>query len=67
MTEANRLSATEATAQLSSGALIAEALTRACLDCAAERASVKAWIWLNPEQALARRRMALLLRKRANR
>jgi Asp-tRNA(Asn)/Glu-tRNA(Gln) amidotransferase A subunit family amidase len=58
MTEANRLSAADAIAQLSSGALTAEALTRACLDRAAERASVKAWIWLDPEQALAQAREA---------
>ena len=43
MTEANRLSAADAIAQLASGALTAEALTRACLDRAAARASVKAW------------------------
>src|SRR4051794_38100194 len=53
MTEPNRLSAAEAVVQLASGALTAEALTRACLDRAAARASVKAWIWLDPEQALA--------------
>jgi Asp-tRNA(Asn)/Glu-tRNA(Gln) amidotransferase A subunit family amidase len=54
----NRLSAAEAIAQLASGALSAEALTRACLDRAAERTSVKAWIWLDPEQALAQARTA---------
>src|SRR4051794_26649614 len=54
----NRLSAAEAIAQLSSGALTAEALTRACLDRAAERASVKAWKWLDPEYALAQAREA---------
>ena len=54
----NRLSAADAIAQLASGALTAEALTRACLDRAAERASVKAWIWLDPEQALAQAREA---------
>jgi amidase len=58
MTEPNRLSAAEAIAQLASSALTAEALTRACLDRAAERASVKAWIWLDPEQALAQARDA---------
>jgi Asp-tRNA(Asn)/Glu-tRNA(Gln) amidotransferase A subunit family amidase len=52
MTAANRLSAAEAVAQLSSGALTAEALMRACLERAEERAAVKAWIWLDPEQAL---------------
>src|SRR3954451_11816278 len=58
MTEPNRLSAAEAVVQLASGALTAEALTRACLDRAAARASVKAWIWLDPEQALAQAREA---------
>ena len=53
MTALNRLSAAEAIAALGSGGLTAEALTRACLDRAAERAGVKAWIWLDPEQALA--------------
>src|SRR6185437_10073441 len=55
---ANLLSAAEAIAQLASGALTAEALTRACLDRAADRASVKAWTWLDPEQALAQAREA---------
>ncbi|MGD9615841.1 MAG: amidase [Alphaproteobacteria bacterium] len=58
MTESNRLSAADAIARLASGELTAEALTRACLDRAAERASVKAWIWLDPEQALAQARAA---------
>src|SRR3954452_9187469 len=58
MTEANRISAAEAIVQLASGALTAEALTRACLHRAEERKSVKAWIWLDPEQALAQARAA---------
>jgi amidase len=58
MTAPNRLSAAEAIAGLGSGALTAEALTRACLDRAAERKAVKAWIWLDPEQALAQARAA---------
>src|SRR3954451_12956426 len=58
MTEANRLSAAQAITQLASGALTAEALTRACLDRAAERQSVKAWTWLDPEHALAQAREA---------
>jgi Asp-tRNA(Asn)/Glu-tRNA(Gln) amidotransferase A subunit family amidase len=58
MTEANRLSAAEAIARLSSGALTAEALACACLDRAAERASVKAWKYLDPEHALAQARAA---------
>ena len=41
-----------------SGALTAEALIRACLDRAEERQSVKAWTWLDPEQALAQAREA---------
>src|SRR5712691_8541809 len=58
MTRPNRLSAAEAVAQLSSGALTAEALARACLDRAEERHDVKAWIWLDPEAALAQARAA---------
>src|SRR5207237_6601090 len=53
---ANQLSASQAVAQLTSGALTAEALTRACLDRAEQRKSVKAWTWLDPEQALAQAR-----------
>ena len=56
MTAPNQLTAAQAVAQLASGALTAEALTRACLDRAEERKSVKAWIWLDPEQALAQAR-----------
>ena len=55
---ANRLSAAAAIARLGSGALTAEALTRACLDRAEERRSVKAWTWLDPDQALAQARAA---------
>ncbi|HEX3860596.1 MAG TPA: amidase [Stellaceae bacterium] len=55
---ANNLSAAEAITRLGSGALTAEALMRACLDRADERKSVKAWIWLDPEQALAQARAA---------
>jgi Asp-tRNA(Asn)/Glu-tRNA(Gln) amidotransferase A subunit family amidase len=58
MTVPNQLSATEAVAQLASGSLTAEALTRACLDRAEARKSVKAWTWLDPEQALAQARAA---------
>jgi Asp-tRNA(Asn)/Glu-tRNA(Gln) amidotransferase A subunit family amidase len=53
MTAPSQFTAAEAIAQLGSGTLTAEALVRACLDRAAERAAVKAWIWLDPEQALA--------------
>ena len=58
MTAPNRLSAAEAVARLGSGALTAEALARACLDRAQERRDVKAWIWLDPAEALARARDA---------
>ena len=58
MTAPNRLSAAEAIARLADGRLTAEELTRACLDRAEERKSLKAWIWLNPEQALAQARAA---------
>jgi len=58
MTDPNRLTAAEAVARLRSGDLTAEALTRACLDRAAERQSVKAWTWLDPQQALAQARAA---------
>ena len=58
MTAPNQLSAAAAVAQLASGALTSEGLTRVCLDRAEERKSVKAWIWLDPEQALAQARAA---------
>src|SRR5947208_16571195 len=58
MSAPNQLSAAAAVAQLSSGDLTAEALTRACLERAEERKSVKAWAWLDPEQALAQARAA---------
>ena len=58
MTAPNQLTAAEAVAALASGSLTAEALTRACLERAEERQSVKAWIWLDPEQALAQARAA---------
>src|SRR5438477_5007490 len=56
MSAPNQLSAAAAVAQLSSGNLTAEALTRACLERAEERKSVKAWAWLDPEHALAQAR-----------
>jgi len=58
MTAPNHLTAADAVAQLGTGALTAEALTRACLDRAEERRDVKAWIWLRPEQALVQARAA---------
>jgi amidase len=51
-----QLTATEAVARLASGALTAEALTRACLEQAREGAEIKAWAWLDPERALAQAR-----------
>ena len=51
-----RLTATEAVAQLTAGTLTAEALTRACLERARAGAEIKAWTWLDPEQALAQAR-----------
>src|SRR5437763_13715927 len=56
MSAPNQLSAAAAVAQLSAGDLTAEALTRACLERAEERKSVKAWAWLDPEQALEQAR-----------
>jgi Asp-tRNA(Asn)/Glu-tRNA(Gln) amidotransferase A subunit family amidase len=58
MTAPNQLTAAQAVAQLSSGSLTAEALTRACLDRIEERAAVKAWAWLHPERALEQARAA---------
>src|SRR5438105_7501944 len=56
MSAPNQLSAAAAVAQLSSGDLTAEALTRACLERAEERKSIRAWAWLDPEHALAQAR-----------
>ena len=56
MTAANELTAAEAVARLAAGSLTAEGLTRACLERTEERKSVKAWAWLDPEQALAQAR-----------
>ncbi|TMJ66625.1 MAG: hypothetical protein E6G83_09940, partial [Alphaproteobacteria bacterium] len=51
-----RLTASEAVAQLTAGALTAEGLTRACLEQARAGAEIKAWAWLDPEQAIAQAR-----------
>ncbi|MBV8121453.1 MAG: amidase [Alphaproteobacteria bacterium] len=56
MSGAERLTASEAAARLAAGTLTAEALTRDCLKRANARAAVKAWAWLDPEQALAQAR-----------
>src|SRR5438309_12127826 len=58
MSRPNELGAAEVVARLASGALTAEELTRACLDRAEERKSVKAWTWLDPDQAVAQARAA---------
>ncbi len=58
MTAAHELTAAAAVERLASGALTAEALTRACLDRVEARASVKAWAWLDPDHALAQARAA---------
>jgi Asp-tRNA(Asn)/Glu-tRNA(Gln) amidotransferase A subunit family amidase len=56
MSGAERLTASEAAARLEAGSLTAEALVRDCLDHAEARAAVKAWVWLDPERALAQAR-----------
>ena len=58
MNGADRLTASEAAARLAAGTLTAEMLVRDCLDRASGRAEVKAWAWLDPEQALAQARRA---------
>jgi Asp-tRNA(Asn)/Glu-tRNA(Gln) amidotransferase A subunit family amidase len=56
MSGAERLTASEAAVRLAAGTLTAEALTRDCLERASARTEVKAWVWLDPEQALAQAR-----------
>ncbi len=56
MSGAERLTASEAAARLEAGTLSAETLVRDCLDRAEARAAVKAWVWLDPELALAQAR-----------
>ena len=58
MTAPNYLAAAAAIAALGSGELTTEALMRACLDRAEQRKEVKAWTWLDPEQAMAQAREA---------
>ncbi|MGC2199683.1 MAG: amidase [Stellaceae bacterium] len=53
-----KLTASEALAQLSAGELTAEALTRACLERARAGNEIKAWAWLDPGQAIAQARAA---------
>jgi amidase len=56
MSGLEHLTASEAAARLSAGTLTAEALTRACLEQARAGAGIKAWAWLDPEQAIAQAR-----------
>ena len=56
MSGTERLTASEAAARLAAGTLTAEAVTRDCLERANARAEVKAWVWLDPEQALVQAR-----------
>jgi Asp-tRNA(Asn)/Glu-tRNA(Gln) amidotransferase A subunit family amidase len=56
MSGAERLTASEAAARLSAGTLTAERLVGDCLERAQARADVRAWVWLDPEQALAQAR-----------
>ena len=56
MSGLERLTASEAATRLAGGTLTAEALTRACLEQARAGAEIKAWAWLDPEQALAKAR-----------
>jgi Asp-tRNA(Asn)/Glu-tRNA(Gln) amidotransferase A subunit family amidase len=56
MSGAERLTASEAVARLSAGTLTAETLVHNCLERVRARAEVKAWAWLDPEQALAQAR-----------
>jgi Asp-tRNA(Asn)/Glu-tRNA(Gln) amidotransferase A subunit family amidase len=56
MSGAERLTASAAAARLEAGTLTAESVVRDCLDRAAARAAVKAWVWLDPELALAQAR-----------
>ena len=56
MSGAERLTASAASAQLSAGTLTAEALVSDCLKRANARAEVKAWVWLDQEQALTQAR-----------
>jgi len=58
MSGAEHLTASEAAARLAAGTLTAEALVRDLLERARTRAEVKAWVWLDPEQALAQARAA---------
>ncbi len=56
MSAPERLTACEAVGRLVAGELTAETLTRACLERARAGAEIKAWAWLDPEQALIQAR-----------
>ena len=56
MSDLEQLTASEAVVLLSAGTLTAEALTRACLERAQAGAEIKAWAWLDPEQAIGQAR-----------
>ena len=56
MSGPEHLTASEAAAQLSAGKLTAEALTGACLERARVGGEIKAWAWLDSDQALAQAR-----------
>jgi Asp-tRNA(Asn)/Glu-tRNA(Gln) amidotransferase A subunit family amidase len=51
-----RLTASETVTRLAAGTLTAEALAQACLEQVRAGAEIKAWAWLDPEQALAQAR-----------
>ena len=53
MNKFNEFTATEVVKKIKTGQVTAEAVMRDCLDRVAEReATIKAWAYLNPEQAL---------------
>jgi amidase len=52
MSGTERLTASEAATRLEAGSLTAEQLVRDCLDRIEGRAAVKAWVWLDPDQAV---------------
>jgi Asp-tRNA(Asn)/Glu-tRNA(Gln) amidotransferase A subunit family amidase len=56
MSGPERLTASEAVTRLRSGELTCEALIQACLERARAGAEIRAWTWLDPEQALAQAR-----------
>ena len=58
MSGTERLTASQAAGRLSAGALTTETLVGDCLERVRARADVKAWAWLDPEQALAQARAA---------